>query len=201
MHYAKLFRTLALAACTLTALSACAASASGGAEAGATAGAPRADRNTITQAELAASGATNLLDAVQRLRPQWLRGVNLTNREGMGSDFAVYQGTTPLGGIEALRQLAPGYPLRLRYLDASQATNTLPARRPQPLTAGSTRAPGASHPGRVRLYWAPRGFRRSPGAAAGGPHGEALRDARDFANFVACNRLGTDSSTGRAGDS
>ncbi len=134
MPYAKLFRSLVLATCTLTALSACAASASGGAEA--TAAAPRRDRNMITQEELASSGATNLLDAVQRLRPQWLRGVNMTNRDGGGTDFAVYQGTTPLGGIDALRQLAPGYALRLRYLDASQATNTLPG-------LGSRRVAGA----------------------------------------------------------
>jgi hypothetical protein len=136
MPYAKLFRALVLATCTVTALSACAASASGGAEADATAGAPRGDRNTITQAELAASGATNLLDAVQRLRPQWLRGVNITTPGAQGSDFVVFQGTTLLGGVEALRQMAPGYAYRLRYLDASQATNTLPG-------MGSRRVAGA----------------------------------------------------------
>jgi hypothetical protein len=136
MPYAKLLRSFALAACTLTALSGCAASASAGAEAGATAGVPRGDRNTITQAELSASGATNLFDAVQRLRPHWFRGLNITSRDGDTGEFVVYQGTTLLGGVDALRQIAPGYPLRLRYLDASQATNTLPG-------LGSRRVAGA----------------------------------------------------------
>jgi hypothetical protein len=130
MPYAKLFRSFALAACTLTALAGCAASASGGAEAGASAGAtpaaPRGNRNVITQEEMAASGATNLLEAVQRLRPAWLRGVNLTSQNPDGSDFVVFEGTTLLGGVDELRQRSPGYILRLRYLDAAQAMNTLP---------------------------------------------------------------------------
>ncbi|HEU0300729.1 MAG TPA: hypothetical protein VFR37_14765 [Longimicrobium sp.] len=136
MPYAKLFRSFALAACTLTALSACAPAAGGGAEAGTAPGAPRGDRNTITQAELAASGATNLFDAVQRLRPHWFRGVNITSRDGDTGEFVVYQGTTHLGGVDALRQIAPGYPLRLRFLDSSQASNTLPG-------LGSRRVAGA----------------------------------------------------------
>lgn len=136
MPYAKLFRSVALAACTLTALSACAPAASGGAEAGATAGTTRGDRNTITREELEASGATNLLDAVQRLRPHWLRGVNMTNRAGEGGDFVVYQGNTQLGGVDELRRLSIGYAQRLRYLDASQASNTLPG-------LGSRRVAGA----------------------------------------------------------
>ena len=136
MPYAKLFRSFALVACTLTALAGCAASAGAGAEAGATTGAPRGDRDMLTRAELEASGATNLLDAVQRLRPHWLRGVNLTNREAAGGDFVVYQGNTPLGGVDELRRLSIGYAARLRYLDASQASNTLPG-------LGSRRVAGA----------------------------------------------------------
>lgn len=142
MPYATLFRSLALTAGTLTVLAACASSGTAGAEAGASASAsasataPRRDRTVITQEELAGSGTTNLLDAVQRLRPQWLRGVNLTSRTGGDTEFVVYQGTTFLGGVDALRQLAPGYAQELRYLDASQATNTLPG-------LGSRRVAGA----------------------------------------------------------
>jgi hypothetical protein len=59
---------------------------------------------------------------------------------------------------------------------------------------------GASHPGTMCLYSAPRG---SPGterpSEAGGRRG--LRAAEELVNLLACNRLGTDSSTGRAGDS
>ena len=137
MPYAKLFRTLAVTAGTLSILSACAASA--GAEAGGGASAPRAQRSSrdlITQEELMASGATNLFDAVQRLRPQWLSGANRTSTTGGGVEVVVYQGTTNMGGVEALRQIAPGYVASLRWLDASQATNMLPG-------LGSRRVAGA----------------------------------------------------------
>lgn len=127
MSYAKLFRTLAVAACTVSVLAACAASAGAGAEGGAsTSSTPRPRREVITQAELLESGATNLFDAVQRLRPQWLRGANISNRMGSGTDIVVYQGQTQLGGLDALRQLQTSYAAELRWLDGSQASNTLP---------------------------------------------------------------------------
>ena len=142
MPYAKLFRTLAVTAGTLSILSACAAS--GGAEAGAGASAsastPRAQRGSrdlITHEELQNVGTTNLFDAVQRLRPHWISGANRTNAiSGGGTEVVVYQGATNLGGLDALRQIAPGYVVSLRWLDASQASNTLPG-------LGSRRVAGA----------------------------------------------------------
>jgi hypothetical protein len=140
MPYAKLFRTLAVTAGTLSILSACAASA--GTAAGGSAGtaAPstqRARRDLITQEELMGSGTTNLYDAIQRLRPQWLNGGNRTEAmTGGGSEVVVYQGATNLGGVEALRQITPGYVASLRWLDGSQASNTLPG-------LGSRRVAGA----------------------------------------------------------
>jgi hypothetical protein len=138
MPYAKLFRTLALTAGTLSLLSACTASAGTAAGASAsTSGAPRARRDLITQEELMGSGATNLYDAVRRLRPQWLSGANRTEAmTGGGSEVVVYQGATNLGGVEALRQITPGYVASLRWLDGSQASNTLPG-------LGSRRVAGA----------------------------------------------------------
>lgn len=137
MSNAKLFRTLAVTACTLSALAACTASAGVGAEAGAsTSSTPRIRREVITQAELQGSGATNLFDAVQRLRPQWLSGANISNRDGGGTEVVVYQGQTPLGAPDALRQLQISYAAELRWLDGSQATNTLPG-------LGSRRVAGA----------------------------------------------------------
>ncbi len=137
MSYAKLFRTLAVTAGTLSVLAACAAAADVGAEAGAsTSTTPRIRREVITQAELQGSAATNLFDAVQRLRPQWLSGANLANRTGGGTEIVVYQGTTQLGGLDALRQLQTSYAAELRWLDASQASNTLPG-------LGSRRVAGA----------------------------------------------------------
>jgi hypothetical protein len=137
MSYAKLFRTLAVTAGTLSVLAACAASGTAGAEAGGSASAsPRIRREVITQAELQGSAAANLYDAVQRLRPQWLSGANLSNRTGGGTEIVVYQGTTQLGGLDALRQLQTSYAAELRWLDASQASNTLPG-------LGSRRVAGA----------------------------------------------------------
>jgi hypothetical protein len=88
--------------------------------------APRVRRDLISQEEIAASGATNLYEVVQRLRPGWLRGGNVSNIRGGGTGVVVYQNTTPLGGPEALRQLTPGYAASLRYLDGNEASNTLP---------------------------------------------------------------------------
>jgi ABC-type phosphate transport system substrate-binding protein len=132
MSYAKLFRTLALTAGTLSILSACAASAGTEAGAGASASAssttaprgPRSSRSLITGEELRGSGATNLFDAIQRLRPHWLANRSAVNRAG--SEILVYQGTANMGGLEALRQIEPGYIAYVRWLDASEASNTLP---------------------------------------------------------------------------
>jgi hypothetical protein len=90
----------------------------------------------ITQEELQGSAATNLYDAVQRLRPQWISGANISNRTGGGTEIVVYQGQTQLGGLEALRQLQISYAAELRWLDGSQASNTLPG-------LGSRRVAGA----------------------------------------------------------
>jgi hypothetical protein len=87
---------------------------------------PRRRADRITRQELAASGTTNLYAAVERLRPQWLRPRGFTNFRGGGTAIVVYQGTTPLGSLDALRQIAPEFAEELRFLDSSQASNTLP---------------------------------------------------------------------------
>jgi hypothetical protein len=97
---------------------------------------PRRRRNEISQEEMVQSGATNLYDVVQRLRPQWLTGTNASNFAGGGQAIVVYQNDTQLGGLDALRQLSPGYAEVLRFLDGSEASNTLPG-------LGSRRVGGA----------------------------------------------------------
>ena len=124
MNTAQVRRSLLAAAGSLVLLAGCAA-------AGDPATAPgeavaRGSRTEITREEIAASGATNLYDAVQRLRPQWLRGGAVTNWQGGGGGVVVYQNNTPMGGLDALRQMTPGYAARLRYLDGPTASNTLP---------------------------------------------------------------------------
>jgi hypothetical protein len=88
--------------------------------------APRIRRDVISQEEIAGSGATNLYEVVQRLRPGWLRSGNVSNIRGGGTGVVVYQNNTPLGGPEALRQLTPGYAASLRFLEGNEASNTLP---------------------------------------------------------------------------
>ena len=140
MNISSSWRLPLLLSCTVAVLAGCApATAEGGASAGASAGATSGARiraNVITRAEIEGSGTTNLFDAIQRLRPQWLRNAAQTNYGGGGTELVVYQNTTLLGGVEALRQIAPGYAENVRYLDASTATNTLPG-------LGSRRVAGA----------------------------------------------------------
>lgn len=87
---------------------------------------PRRRPDVLTRQELAESGTTNLLSAVERLRPQWLRPRRFTNLRGSGATIVVYMGTTQLGGPDALRMIALEFAEELRFLDASEASNTLP---------------------------------------------------------------------------
>lgn len=98
--------------------------------------APNRRRDVITREEIVESGVTNLYDAVQRLRPAWLRGTRASNYRAGGMGYVVYQDNTPLGGLEALRELLPGYAEELRFLDGPTASNTLPG-------LGSRRVAGA----------------------------------------------------------
>jgi len=87
---------------------------------------PRRRPDVLTRQELAESGTTNLLSAVERLRPQWLRARRFTNLRGSGADIIVYMGTTQLGGPDALRLIALEFAEEIRFLDSSEASNTLP---------------------------------------------------------------------------
>lgn len=132
MRITSSWRLPLLLSCGVALLAGCApATAEGGASAGASpsASASTARRsNVLSREELEASGTSNLYDAINRLRPQWMRGsTNTQTRTGGGGlQVVVYQGTTQLGGVEVLRQMAPSYVATIRYLDGNQASNTLP---------------------------------------------------------------------------
>ena len=90
---------------------------------------PRRRREVITADELAESGAMNLFDAVQRLRPEWLRAGgarSFGNGSGSYTDVVVYQNNAQMGGLDALRQMGVEMAQSLRYLDGTSASNTLP---------------------------------------------------------------------------
>jgi len=119
--------TLGAAAALVAVLGACggggSASSGGGAQ---TAAAPaRGNPNLILEAEIAAAGVTNGLEAVQRLRPAMLRGRGGTSsRDNAGSDLAVvvYVDGVRLGGPESLAQITALTIKDIRFLSASDAT-------------------------------------------------------------------------------
>jgi hypothetical protein len=88
--------------------------------------AQRRRRDVLTREELLESGTTNLFEAVDRLRPLWMRGRGASNLRGGGSMVVVYQNNTQLGGIDVLRTLNPEFAEELRFLDGPTASNTLP---------------------------------------------------------------------------
>ncbi|HEX6040096.1 hypothetical protein [Longimicrobium sp.] len=117
---------LALLTASIT-LGACAApAAQGGTSAPSASGsaAPaRSDRDRLTRADIDATpGLATAYDAVQRLRPHWLR---VTGARASDGQVAVYHNNTRVGGPEALRQIAIETVGSMRYLDAQDASNQL----------------------------------------------------------------------------
>lgn len=81
------------------------------------------NRNLITTEDLATTEDLNVLQAIQRLRPQWLqaRGVG-SFRAGGREGVRVYVDQVPTGGAEVLRTLQVRDVQQIRYLDARTAT-------------------------------------------------------------------------------
>jgi hypothetical protein len=126
-------RTGALAL-ALAASAGCASS--GGAAGGTPAGAPadsaaagqaartstaRRDLSVITMEEIQRSGAMNAYEAVERLRPLWLRSRRERTR-GTPTSIVVYLNGSRLGGTDMLRRLEVIPITSIRYLDAAAAT-------------------------------------------------------------------------------
>jgi hypothetical protein len=86
----------------------------------------RRDSNLITKEEIEQSGASNLHDAVNRLRPRWLTTrATRTLDLGEGQIF-VYQNRTQLGHLDALRQIDARSAHAVRYMDGPTAQGNLP---------------------------------------------------------------------------
>ena len=87
------------------------------------AGAPhRSTGNVIAGDELTGTGATNVYEAVQRLRPQWLTSARI-RRGGSGDELVVYLDSNRYGTLTSLRSLSLGGIQEVRYYGASEATN------------------------------------------------------------------------------
>ena len=102
----------------LAAAAACSASGS----AGTAAAGPRTSLNgPITLDEITASPATNALDLVRSLRPQWLRPRG-TSRVGQGADpVVVYLNNLRMGDVNQLRELSTSQVQSVEYLDSRRA--------------------------------------------------------------------------------
>lgn len=87
------------------------------------------DRNVLTADQISAIGVSTAYDAVERLRPQWLRRLQQRSLAGGGGspdvgseDVVVYVDGVRSGGRDALKQVRADAVYQMRYLDASQAT-------------------------------------------------------------------------------
>ena len=110
------------------------------------AGSGSRSRNVITAEEIAEIQASTAFDAVQRLRPEFLR----RGRVNMSSDTQtlpiVYVDDVRYGGVDELRRIRASQVVRIEYLSGSDATTRF----------------GTGHAGGAILVTTP-GSRRPPG--------------------------------------
>lgn len=83
--------------------------------------APGTDQTLITRADLDKVNATNLYDAVQSLRGNWLRPRAADSFE-KPSVIQVYQDNVRIGGVTELRAIPPRIVVSVRWYDPIQAT-------------------------------------------------------------------------------
>jgi hypothetical protein len=80
-----------------------------------TSGTPR-NRSLITDEEIAAAHVTSAYDAVERLRPLWLRSHGETSINTPGTQYAnVYVDGQRYGDLSTLRNLLAGQIAEMRY--------------------------------------------------------------------------------------
>lgn len=81
-------------------------------------------RDVITTEELSGIFVADLYQAIERLRPHWLTSRGLRSVTGETIIAVVVDGNF-LGGVEMLRQITTPTAIRIRYMDASEATATI----------------------------------------------------------------------------
>lgn len=84
---------------------------------------PRRDAFVISEQELGKSTARNALDAVQQLRPQWLRGRGAGSLGRASDPVMIYLNDVRLGGPSALAQLTTDGVKEIRFYNAADATS------------------------------------------------------------------------------
>ena len=78
--------------------------------------------SVITQEELAGTSAQNALDAIMRLRPNFLASRGATTINASDHGIVVYSNGQRLGGSETLRDIPLQEIKRIEYLNSSDAT-------------------------------------------------------------------------------
>lgn len=101
--------------------------ASGCASAGTSGG---RNSDIITQEELQSVNVNNMYEAVDRLRPRWLR-IRSSQSLGTPTMILVYQETNRLGDVSVLRDLGVDAALWLEYMDGARASAMLPGANSQ----------------------------------------------------------------------
>ena len=101
---------------------ACASSPSSGSPATQQQARPRGSRELITADELATIDVQNALQAVQRLRPNFLRFPGAMSITQGQAAVVVYVESTRMGGPEMLQQIPITEVKEIRYLSATDAT-------------------------------------------------------------------------------
>ena len=82
---------------------------------------PAASRNIVTGAELVETQQSTVFDALQQLRPQWLRARGGGRTSG-AIFVSVFVGRQRMGGVEFLDTLEPIAVAQIRFYTASEAT-------------------------------------------------------------------------------
>jgi hypothetical protein len=117
-------RSFGLIAAVLLAAPGCASSTAGGSSATQQSSRPRTQRDRITSEELATIDVQNALQAVQRLRPNFLQtrgGASSSITQGP-QDVVVYVDQTRMGGPSTLAQIPITDVKEIQYLNGTDAT-------------------------------------------------------------------------------
>jgi len=87
------------------------------------AGSTRRNPSVITAEEIAGSSVKDAFEAIQLLRPQWLRTRGVSSTSSLEAiEVATYVNGSRYGGVENLRNVPAANVIELRYLNATDAT-------------------------------------------------------------------------------
>lgn len=96
----------------------CASSGTGG-------GGERERSDLLTREQIMGVEATNLFDAIRRLRPRWVQ-IRSTRSFEMETEIVVIQNDSYMGPVEILKELGPEVAYEVQYLEGSRAATALP---------------------------------------------------------------------------